>query len=50
MAESIYFERAVRAFWRTWRAYMARPELLTSEHDEQLAYLARRMAHELSSF
>ena len=40
------FEVVRRSFWRHWRAYLARPDLLTAAHDDQLAYLARRLAHE----
>lgn len=38
--------RAIVAFFRTRRAYLARPELLTAAHDEQLYWLARQMGHE----
>lgn len=39
-------ERAIRAFFRTRRAYFARLDLLTAAHDEQLYWLARHLAHE----
>lgn len=36
---------ARKAFLRTWRAYWARPDLLTAAHDEQLYHLARALGH-----
>jgi len=39
-------ERAIRAFFRTRRAYFARLDLLGPEHDEQMYWLARACAHE----
>ena len=38
--------RAIRAFFKTHRAYFARPDLLSAAHDEQMYWLARQMAHE----
>lgn len=40
------YRRIYRSFWRHWRAYFAMPAALTCEHDEQLYWLARSMAHE----
>lgn len=36
---------ARRAFVKTWRAYLARPEVLTAAHDEQVYRLARMLGH-----
>lgn len=38
--------RAIRTFFRHRRAYFARPDLLTTDHDEQMYWLARQLAHE----
>ena len=36
--------RLLRSFHRHYRAYFARPELLTADHAEHLAWLARALA------
>ena len=41
---TVAFKKALLSFHKTHRSYMRRPDMLSAEHDEQLAFLARMMA------
>jgi hypothetical protein len=43
---AIALDRLGLAFARTFRAYFRAPAVLTQDHDEQLYWLARQLAHE----
>ncbi len=39
-------DRMHRSFMKTLRAYLAKPEVLTVAHDDQMYWLGRQLAHE----